>query len=223
MKKSEKLRGSELIALLPENIQQKYVDNMIALQDSGDSEDILEIRDGKFINLADMLAQSFAWDKSSEGREYWEEVLNAKYDGKNLDAGIDEILFNRKDEVTSILEKALDKLASIMLGNDEESVDAMRAEEILSGKTGKEYFKFLTPKEQEEYRQNAEKFTTEDMIKANMSRKHRTFNSFLRGSFPFIITPQGHSYWAGICEREIAEDLTEVLSELKINTTNGEV
>lgn len=223
MKKSKLLRGSELLSMLPEDVQQKYVDNMIALQGSGDAEDILEIRDDKFINLADMLAQSFAWDKSSEGREYWEKVLNAKHDGKDFNAGVDEIVLNKKDEVAGILESALSKLASIMLGNDEEGIEAMRAEEVLSGKTGAEYLEYLTPKEREEYTENVEKFTTKEMIEANMSRKHATLNSFLRGSFPFLITPQGHKYWADICEREIADDLAEVLSELKINTANGEV
>lgn len=223
MKKSEKLRGSELLALLPEDVQQKYVDNMLNLDEADRADDILEMRESRFTNLVDFLAQSFDWEKSAEGRDFWEGVLNAKYDNKDLDQGIDEINERKAEALKGILEGALSKLAKLMLGSDEDNIDAMRMEEPSTGKTGNQYLEYLTPKERDEYMENAKKFTTEGMIESNLSRKHSSFKSFLCGSFPFLITPQGQSYWSDICEREIAEDLNEVLSELKINTANGEV
>lgn len=223
MKKSEKLLGSELLAMLPEDVQQKYVDNMLNLDEADRADDILEMRESRFTNLVDFLAQSFDWEKSAEGREFWEGVLNSKYDNKDLDQGIDEINERKAEALKGILEGALSKLAKLMLGSDDDNIDAMRMEEPSTGKTGNQYLEYLTPKERDEYMENAKKFTTDGMIESNLSRRHTSFGAFIRGSFPFLITPQGQSYWAEICEREIAEDLTEVLSELKINTANGEV
>lgn len=221
MKKSKLLRGSELLSMLPEDVQQKYVDNMVALQGTSRADDILDVRERRFINMADFLAQSFDWASSTEGRVYWEDVLNAKYDKKTLDEGVDEIIAEKRDEVASVLDKLLSKLSDLMLGSDEN--EAPRMQESATGKTGNEYLNYLTETERDEYFENAKKFTTEGMLESNLTRKHKSFDAFIRGSFPFIITPQGHTYWAEICERDIEEDLSDVLSELKINTSNGKV
>ena len=167
MKKSEKLRGSELLALLPEDVQQKYVDNMLNLDEADRADDILEMRESRFTNLVDFLAQSFDWEKSAEGRDFWEGVLNAKYDNKDLDQGIDEINERKAEALKGILEGALSKLAKLMLGSDEDNIDAMRMEEPSTGKTGNQYLEYLTPKERDEYMENAKKFTTEGMIESN--------------------------------------------------------
>jgi hypothetical protein len=65
-------------------------------------------------------------------------------------------------------------------------------------KTGLEWFNFLSENEQEEFRSNAKSFN-----KYLMKREFSSFRNFIRLSFTWKNTPQGHQYWKEISIRKI--------------------
>ena len=61
-------------------------------------------------------------------------------------------------------------------------------------KKGSEWFKLLSKKEQQEFKENCYDFE-EDMELIS------SFNFFIKSCFTWIITPQGHHYWQEISKR----------------------
>ena len=63
-------------------------------------------------------------------------------------------------------------------------------------KKGSEWFKLLSEKEQEEFKENCDDFEY-------IMEKECGFYDFLLSSFIWIETPQGHKYWNEISKREL--------------------
>lgn len=67
-------------------------------------------------------------------------------------------------------------------------------------KTGVYWFKFLTEKEQEEFKVNCR---TEDRFNHVMGGEIKSFKSFLMLSFPWQATSQKFKYWDEISQRKV--------------------
>lgn len=67
-------------------------------------------------------------------------------------------------------------------------------------KTGAYWFKFLTDKEQEEFKVNSKK---EKCLIKNMNDKFESFDKFIYGSFIHANTPQDYNYWHEISQRKV--------------------
>jgi hypothetical protein len=227
MKKQTKLSGSYFLELLPADVQQKVIDNIIMLEPSELSNDILDLREGEYLNLADLLARCFEWDSSSEGREYWEGIINKGYDGNNYDQSVEQIYGEKTEQIKELLSKKLDKLFKEMFVDDEESSPSVMALRNGTGKAGSYYLTFLTEQEQKQYTDNVNNFCPKGFIEDLLAKKYESFNAFIGSSFPFVTSPQGQAYWSKIAEREIdeevAENLEDVLQNLNISTQNGKV
>ncbi len=227
MKKKTKQSGSYYLELLPADIQQKLIDNIIMLESSELSKDIIELRKEKFLNLADFIGQCFDWESSSEGRDYWEGVLNKGYDGNNLEQGVDEIYDEKTEEIKKLLVKKIDKIVEEMFGDRSDSNPKIMALRNGTGTPGSHYLTFLSQEEQKQYRDNVNSFTPHGFIDHLLDKKYESFYDFIGSSFPFVTSKEGQAYWLEIAGRQVDEDSTEsledLLSNLKISTKNGEV
>lgn len=63
-------------------------------------------------------------------------------------------------------------------------------------KTGAYWFKFLTDKEQEEFKVNTK------FLNYKMKEEKSSFNEFIIHSFVWEETPQGYDYWHEISQRK---------------------
>jgi hypothetical protein len=227
MKKQTKQSGSYFLELLPAEIQQKVIDNIIMLESSELSNDILDLREGEYLNLADLLARCFEWDSSSEGREYWEGVINKGYDGKNLEQSVVEIYGEKTEQIKELISNKLDKIFKEMFVDDEDSSPSVTALRNDTGKAGSYYLTFMTEQEQQQYTDNVNKFCPKDFIEHLLAKKYLSFRDFVGSSFPFMTSAEGQAYWTEIAGRkvdeDIAENLEELLYNLNISTENGKV
>ena len=68
-------------------------------------------------------------------------------------------------------------------------------------KKGSYLFSFLSEKEQKEFRENCE--AQEKDFHYRMETNFKSFITFILGAFYFSKTPQGHSYWEEISNRNV--------------------
>jgi hypothetical protein len=223
MKKTKLLSGSELIAMLPEDVQQNLIDAMVDLEPIGEAEKINTIKEGKFLNMADMLASSFRWDKSQMGRDYWEGVVNKSFDGKNLSECLEEIIDTKLSKVKEAVTKKIIEAVEGLFSDDSESNIFNDSGAYL----GKECLAELSQEEQDKFRDNYLSFKTENEYNHYLEGKFASFSDFISCSFPFFSSKEGFEYWSDIRRRETmagAKEIVEdVLNELNITTENGKV
>jgi hypothetical protein len=68
-------------------------------------------------------------------------------------------------------------------------------------KKGSYWFSFLSEKEQKEFRENCD--NTQYNFETQTNWENEKFWWFISGAFMFDKTPQGHSYWEEISNRNI--------------------
>jgi hypothetical protein len=217
MKNLETKSGGYFLELLPSEVQSKIIQNISLRSPEDVAEAILDIRDGEFINIADMIASSFDWDTSIEGRKYWEGIINDKYDGKDLKESIDIIFDSRKDSVQDIISEKMNEMLSDLFGTKIMQL-AYEQDEISNNpssfRTGSEYIKYLTAEEKEKFEANFIKIR--DNISNYLDSRFYSFDDFIGSAFPFLSTAEGVQYWQKVRDKDIQEDLDEVLAQLNI-------
>lgn len=222
MKKSKLLSGSELIAMLPEDVQQNLIDTMVDLAPIGEAEDIKVIKEGEFLNMADMLASSFRWDMSQSGREYWEGIINQSLDGKDLEQCLDEIIEVKLVKTKKLIAKKLKDALKELLEDDADSLFETNGEY-----SGAECLAQLSAEEQNKFHSNYVAFRTENEYKAYIESNYNSFRDFISCAFAFFASKEGFEYWSDIRNRDVLlsakSAVNEVLEELDIPTSNGKV
>ena len=218
MKKNEKKNGGYYLELLPSEIQSKIVANLSVLHPNAVAEEITRIKGEEYINLADMIASLFDWDKTNEGRKYWEGVIDKKYDGKDFDESVSELYDLRLSKITDTLSDKLNELLSDVFGSQilkyTKQIDDIN-ENPNAYKSGKEYIAELSESEQSNFFANIESIGRN--VDEYLKNKYHSYGDFIGGAFPFFTTKEGVKYWSEIRSRNISEqDLNEVLSELNI-------
>lgn len=218
MKNANTMSGGYFLELLPSDVQSKIVENLVHAGELDVASEILRIRDEEFINIADMLASAFDWDTSIEGRKYWENVINSKYDNKNLSDAVNEIFESRIDKVSDVISSKLNDMLSDLFGSKVVQYVQMQ-DEILdnpgSFKTGEYYIKYLSEDERKRFEDNLFKINTHP--DNYFSQRYYSFDDFIGGAFPFIGTNEGIEFWRNIRNRDIPADLDSVLDELNIS------
>jgi len=212
MKKNEKKIGGYFLELLPSDVQSKIVANLTKFHPNGVAEQIVRLKSEKFLNLADFVASLFSWNESNEGREYWENIIDKKYDGKDLQEAMGELFDVKLVGISDILSKRLNEILSDLF--DGKKITNYEDENYSSYKTGFEYAKELTDREFDKFVSNIEAIgrSSEDYLEGRYS----SFSDFIGSAFPFLATKQGGDYWAKIRNRKVSETLDDVLSELNI-------
>lgn len=217
MKNNEKKNGGYYLELLPSDIQSKIVANLSKFHPNNVAEEIVRMKEAKFISLADMLGSIFEWDKTNEGREYWESVIDKKLDGKNFEESVSELFDIRVGRISDVLTDKLNDLLTDVFGSEILKY-AKQNEDISKNpnafKTGREYMKELSESEGENFINNLESIGRN--VEEYMSYKYHSFDDFMASSFPFFATKEGVRYWSKIRNRETPESLDDVLSELNI-------
>lgn len=215
--KKEKKSGGYFLELLPSEIQAKIVVNLSKLHPNDVAEQIVRLKAEEFLNLADFIATLFNWDDSYEGRDFWEEVIDNKYDGKDLEEAMGELFDTKVMSISDALSKKLNEMLTDLFGNETKKfID--KHDQISKNpsmyKTGFQYAKELTDDEFEKFVDNIESIgrSSEDYL----SDRYYSFNDFLASAFPFFSTKEGAMYWAEIRNRDIPETLDDVLAELNI-------
>ncbi len=223
MKKTKLLSGSELIAMLPEDVQQNLIDAMVDLEPIGEAEKINTIKEGKFLNMADMLASSFRWDKSQMGRDYWEGIVNKAFDGKDLSECLEEIIDTKLSKVKEAVTKKIIEAVEDLFSDDSESGRFRDSGAYL----GKECLAELSQEEQEKFKDNYIAFRTENEYNQYLESRFDSFSDFISCAFAFFASKEGFEYWNDIRRRETMagakEVVDDVLNELNITTDNGKV
>jgi len=223
MKNTKLLSGSDYIAMLPEDVQQNLIDTMVDLEPVGDAENINTIKASEFLNMADMLASSFQWDKSQSGKEYWEGVINKSYDNKNLEECLTEIVEVKLKKVKEQVSKKIIEAIGDLFSDDSMSSLIRDSGNYL----GKECLAELSVEEQEQVRHNYLAFRNEDDYNRYLESKYDSFSDFISCAFAFFASREGFEYWSKIRNRETMVGakvvVDDVLNELNITTENGKV
>lgn len=218
MKNMETKSGGYFLELLPSEVQSKIIHNISLRSPEDVAEAILNIRDGEFINMADMIANSFDWDTSIEGRKYWEDIIDEQYDGKGLNESIDDIFDSRKDKVQHVISEKMNEMLNDIFGTKIMQIVHEQDEindDPSSFKTGVEYINYLTQDEKVKFETNFIKMR--DNLPSYLDSRFYSFDDFVGSAFPFMSTPEGIQYWQKVRERDIEEDLDEVLVKLNIS------
>ena len=217
MKKNKKKSGGYYLELLPSDVQSKIVANLSQLYPNEVAEKIVSFKSHTFANMADMIASLFNWDKSNEGSEYWEGIINKKFDGKDLIESVSELFDIRVLSIQDVVSERLNDMLTEVFGSqlDERAkLENDIKQNPNAYKSGKQYIVNLSESEKENFFENIEAIgrNVEDYLK----NRYHSFNDFIGSAFPFFATKEGVKYWAEIRNREIAENLNDVLAELNI-------
>jgi hypothetical protein len=217
MKNKQKKSGAYFLKLLPSEIQSMIEANLAKIYSDDAEKKLKQIKQSKFLNLAEMLGCLFDWEESKEGRKFWEETIDKKYDNKDFEESTGEIFDARISDISNILEEKLSGILVDLFGDKVQNfID--KTNHINNNpslfKSGHHYAKELSEDEKDRFIENLELIgRTYDEY---LDDKYYSFNDFMASAFPFFSTKEGVAYWSEIRNRETEETLDDVLTELNI-------
>lgn len=217
MKNKQKKSGAYFLKLLPTEIQSMIEENLAKIYSDDAEKKLKQIKQSKFLNLAEMLGCLFDWGESKQGRKFWEETIDKKYDNKDFEESTGEIFDARISDISNVLEEKLNGILIDLFGDKVQNFiekNNQISDNPSLFKSGHYYAKELTEEEMARFVKNLNQIGRS--YEEYAEDRYFSFNDFLASAFPFFSTKEGVGYWSAIRNREVVETLDDVLAELNI-------